>query len=170
MYYFKDENNNTYVLDTLGDDNYWVKNIENIHGVTLTEITEDEYNVLINPTLDDVKEQKINDLKATRNQKTDAIVVTLDSGTVLNGDEASQDRMSRAIAVLPDDITAVDWIDYNNATVQLTKPDLQEALQKAGQAQTNIFTTYNDLRSQVNAATTVDDVDAITWPEDTTTS
>ncbi len=112
---------------------------------------------------DNAKQSKIKELKDKRDSLVDQIIVTISTGESLNGDEASQTRMTRAISALPDDTTTIDWIDANNAAVVLTKPKLLEALTLAGQEQTKIFATYNQYRQQVLSATTVEDIEAIAW-------
>jgi len=113
--------------------------------------------------LQEVRNRKIEELKRIRQQKVDNIVVTLDSGEVLDGDEISQDRMNRAVAGLPDDKTELPWIDHNNNLIKLTKPKFLDALQKAGQAMTEIYVTYQKLRDKVNSARTPEDVVVIEW-------
>jgi len=101
------------------------------------------------------KEKKINELKQNRDSSVKQLVVTISNGIQLNGDETSQTRMTRAINVLPDDTTTIDWIDANNNLVQLTKPDLQEAVFLAGQEQTKIYAQYALDRLAVENAQTI---------------
>jgi len=109
------------------------------------------------------KTSKLAFLKSTRKKLTAAIKITLNNRKELNGDEKSQDRMNRAINGLPDDTTIISWIDYNNEIIELTKPELKEALQRAGQAQTEIFIKYNELRKQLDNAKTIEEIESITW-------
>ena len=99
--------------------------------------------------LEHFKQKLIKELKEKRDKQVSQIVVTLDSGEQLNGDEIAQTRMTRALNGLPDDETEIDWIDYNNNTIKLTRPKLREALQKAGQAQTEIYVEYNNKRQEI---------------------
>ena len=59
-------------------------------------------------------------------------------GRIYQGDETSQDRMSRALAVLPDGVNAT-WRTSDNQNVSITKDDLKEILFLAGQEQTRIW-------------------------------
>ena len=61
------------------------------------------------------------------------------NGIVYQGDETSQDRMSRAINGLPDDITTILWKASDNSSQELTRLDLKEILFLAGQEQTRIW-------------------------------
>lgn len=61
------------------------------------------------------------------------------NGIVYQGDEISQDRMSRAINGLPDDTTTISWKAKDNSSRELTRLDLKEILFLAGQEQTRIW-------------------------------
>lgn len=69
------------------------------------------------------------------------------NGVIYQGDETSQDRMSRAINALPDDTATVPWVAKDNSVQNLTKPDLKTILFAAGQEQTLI---WNDGRPLVD--------------------
>ena len=61
------------------------------------------------------------------------------NGVIYQGDETSQDRMSRAINGLPDDVTVIYWKAKDNSSQELTRLDLKEILFLAGQEQTRIW-------------------------------
>ena len=108
---------------------------------TENEVTLDESLIVIEYTT-------VEEYNTLRTQEVEAIVVTLaDTITVLDGDEISQGRISRAIAGLPDDITTQTWIGANGDVYSLTKPKLQEALVLAGEAQTAIWVNYATLKA-----------------------
>jgi len=89
------------------------------------------------------------ELNKQRDAETKQITVELSNGAVLNGDETSQSRISRAVLGLPDDTTEIAWIDASGEAVMLTKPDLQEALTLAGTKQTEVFTKYAQLKAEL---------------------
>lgn len=60
-------------------------------------------------------------------------------GIVYQGDETSQDRMSRTINGLPDDTTTISWKAKDNSSQELNRLDLKEILFLAGQEQTRIW-------------------------------
>jgi len=76
--------------------------------------------------------------KIQRQSLVDDIEVTYNN-VVYQGDETSQDRMSRAINGLPDDTTIINWKAKDNSTQALTRPELKEILFLAGQEQTKIW-------------------------------
>ena len=97
----------------------------------------------------EVKLSKPDEINTQRNQEVSQIVVTLQDGAKLDGDETSQSRISRAILGLPDDTTEIGWVGADGTIYQLTKPQLQEALALAGQAQTAIWAKYAQLKAEL---------------------
>ena len=104
------------------DSNYTYK-VEN-GGVVKTERTDEIYLKQIS--------------KANRTTLVENIEVEY-NGTIYQGDETSQDRMSRAINGLPDDVTTISWKAKDNSSQELTRLDLKEILFLAGQEQTRIW-------------------------------
>lgn len=81
---------------------------------------------------------RIQEAKTLRQAEVDAIVVTTTSGKAFDGDEQSQDRMSRAINTLnPAEETT--WVLSDNTPALVSREELQEALRLAGAAQTAIW-------------------------------
>lgn len=76
--------------------------------------------------------------KSNRQVLVDSIEVEY-NGISYQGDETSQDRMSRAINGLPDDMTTISWKASDNSSQELTRVDLKEILFLAGQEQTRIW-------------------------------
>lgn len=61
------------------------------------------------------------------------------NNVIYQGDETSQDRMSRAINGLPDNMTTISWKASDNSSHELTRVGLKEILFLAGQEQTRIW-------------------------------
>ena len=80
----------------------------------------------------------LEEAKAARVALVAAIVVTTQSGKQFNGDEDSQNRMSRAIASLDTDETTM-WILADNTVVLVGRGELREALRLAGAEMTKIW-------------------------------
>lgn len=76
--------------------------------------------------------------KENRHVLVDSIEVEY-NGILYQGDEESQNRMSRAINGLPDDMTTISWKASDNSSQELTRVDLKEILFLAGQEQTRIW-------------------------------
>ena len=100
--------------------------------------------------LDDDKAAEVA-MTESKTERTDAvskITVEVD-GLVFDGDETSQDRMTRAITMftssgLPAD-TTTSWVLADNTVAQVTIDQLTQALLLAGQKQTELWTKpYED--------------------------
>lgn len=61
------------------------------------------------------------------------------NGIVYQGDETSQDRISRVINGLPNDTTTISWKAKDNSSKELTRLDLKEILFLAVQEQARIW-------------------------------
>lgn len=77
--------------------------------------------------------------KKNREVAVAAITVKTASGKVFDGDERSQDRMARAVA-LGSAGELTQWKLADNAIATVTWEELKEALRLAGEAQTAIWT------------------------------
>ena len=95
--------------------------------------------------LDEAKaaELKMLDAKTDRAGEVSRITVEVD-GMTFDGDETSQDRMTRAITMftssgLPED-TTTSWVLADNTVAQVTIGQLTQALLLAGKKQTELWT------------------------------
>ncbi|WP_110641097.1 hypothetical protein [Salinicola sp. CPA57] len=66
------------------------------------------------------------------------IKVTNAAGNTFDGDETSQNRMARFVAMAEDSDT-IRWVLADNSVIQATRAELKEALTLAGQAQAAIW-------------------------------
>ena len=69
--------------------------------------------------------------KQQRQEKIDALTVTVADGYCFDGDEKSQDRMSRAISTMNDG-ESIPWVLADNSVANATKEHLKDALRQAG--------------------------------------
>lgn len=112
------------------------------HGVILPEslsqfLLDIQQNYAVD-TAEYIANLRIQEGKALRQAEVDTIVVTTTSGKAFDGDEQSQDRMSRAINALnPTETTT--WVLSDNTPALVSREELQEALRLAGAAQTAIW-------------------------------
>ena len=78
--------------------------------------------------------------KIQRDITTAKILVTTAAGNVFNGDEVSQNRLSRAIMALQLTGTlTTHWVLANNVATEVGVPELAEALALSGAAQTALW-------------------------------
>ena len=85
-----------------------------------------------------VETQRVQAAKTLRQAEVNAIVITTASGKDFDGDEQSQDRMSRAINAL-NALETTLWVLSDNTPTMVSREELQEALRLAGAAQTSIW-------------------------------
>lgn len=86
--------------------------------------------------------------KAARQAAVDAIKVTTSSGKVFDGDEQSQNRMTRAVIGLQaaaqvlgsNAPSTISWTLADNTVAEVTAAELGEALVLAGQEQSRLWT------------------------------
>lgn len=82
-------------------------------------------------------------LKQERAKAVDSIIVTTESGKSFDGDETSQQRMSRAIQTLQiANQTSTSWVLSNNEVAEVSIQELAEALMLAGLEQSRIWMSY----------------------------
>ena len=113
-----------YVLKRGDDLSYWVEKIPD-------------------PTPEELAEKKLEEAKSERATAVSQILVDVD-GMVFQGDETSQERMGRTItaatatgASMEDKTT---WVLADNTIAQVSISQLAQALRKAGEKQTELWT------------------------------
>ena len=106
------------------------------------KLTEEEIELHLNPPL--TAEQIYNNWKSERQNKVDNLEV-VHNDIVYQGDEVSQTRIARAIAVM-DDTETTQWVAKDNSIQTLNKADLSAILKEAGIKQTLI---WNENRPEV---------------------
>lgn len=118
------------------------------------------------PTLDEVKENKIAELKSIRDTKEVEPVQT--SKGIFDYDDKSRDRLAIARQSLADNpsVESIVWTTADNQRVAMTIADFAEINSMAAYRSNQLHIKYNDLKAEVNAAQTVEEVEAIHWPED----
>ena len=118
------------------------------------------------PTLEEVKEQKISELKAVRDAKEMEPVLYAEHK--FGFDSKSYERITAAIYAL--DIqgatSTINWTLADNGSAPVTANDLRGVIAAAAARSDALHATYRALKAQVQAAETVDDVATIVWPED----
>ena len=117
------------------------------------------------PTLDEVKSQKINELKSIRDFK-EVEPIRTDKG-IFDYDDKSRDLLYIARQALTDNGGgSITWTTADNQHVSMGIADFA-AINGAAAARSNsLHIKYNELKQRVNAAQTVEEVEAIHWPED----
>ena len=115
-----------------------------------------------NELLAQAKTAKLVELKTAYEADVNADIAYMN--TTFQADQKSQDMITKVLAASGGKLPAgFFWLDALNNHVPMTFADLQglaNAILLRGQ---QLFAKYQQLKAQVNAATTPDEVNAITW-------
>lgn len=135
----------------------------NANGATIED--KGEYYEVVEipaPTLYEVKAQKIAKLKSIRDAKEVEPIQT-DKG-IFDYDDKSRDRLSIARQALTDNGGGeIVWTTADNQRVAMIIADFA-AINGAAAVRSNaLHIKYNELKQRVNAAQTVEEVEAIVW-------
>lgn len=116
------------------------------------------------PALDEAKENKINELKAIRDTK-EVEPVRTDKG-LFDYDDKSRDRLAIARQSLTDNGGgSITWTTADNQRVSMVIADFAAINGAAAVRSNSLHVKYNELKARVNAAQTVEEVNAIQWTE-----
>ena len=118
------------------------------------------------PPLDDVKAAKISELKGIRDAKEVEPIQT-DKG-IFDYDDKSRDRLAIARQALTDagGTGTIMWTTADNQRVALGVADFAAINGAAAVRSNSLHVLYNELKEQVNACETVEEVEVIHWPEE----
>ena len=114
------------------------------------------------PTLDEVKAQKISELKDIRDIK-EVEPIRTDKG-LFDYDEKARDRIKDAMVALKYSDT-IEWTLADNTDVSVSQLDLENVILAVASRSNDLHIKYRELKTQVNAAQTVEEVNAIQWTE-----
>lgn len=113
----------------------WIEEIEPVDGVRRFQIVKAP-----DPTPEEIEAKKLAEAKAERAKSVAAIKVEVD-GMIFDGDEESQQRLTRAIQVA--EITGLEstqWVLADNTVATVTVAQAKQALAKAMLAQGELWT------------------------------
>lgn len=114
------------------------------------------------PTLEEIKVAKIAELKAERDSK-EVEPITY-NGNSYDYDSKARERINAAIIAL--DVqgadASIDWTTATNADVRVTAADLRAIVAAVAVRSNALHIAYRKAKAQVDAATTVTEVEIIT--------
>ena len=99
----------------------------------VTEQDDAPYVVWTRKSDEQIVEIELAKAKQARAAAVEKIVITTTAGNTFDGDERSQDRMARAVAVM-DDADELPWVLADNSITTVSKAEIREALRLAGLA------------------------------------
>lgn len=120
----------------------WIREIEPLEGVRRFQIVKSP-----EPTPEEIAAQELEQAKIERAAAVAAIKVEVD-GMIFDGDEESQQRLTRAIQVA--EITGMEstqWVLADNTVATITVEQAKQALAKAMLAMGELWTKPYELRS-----------------------
>ena len=112
------------------------------------------------PSLDELKAQKLTELKTTRdNEEVKPIAY---NGNLFDFDDKARDRINSAIIALSITGQSIEWTTADNTNVLVTADDLRGVIAAVAVRSNALHAAYRKAKEQVEAATTVAEVEAIT--------
>lgn len=130
-----------------------------IEELLTTEIL-NQYGITRIEDLEDIKLEKLKELQEVRNIKENENIAT--SKGIFEFDSASIIRISNAMIAMNDTDTR-KWTSADGIVIDMTKEDFHEIFIKASERSDNYFSKYNDLKALVEACTTKEEVEKISW-------
>lgn len=132
------------------------------HTATIVDMGEYyEVVALPEPTLQEVKEKKIVELKGHRD--TEEVSPILVNGHLFDYDDKARERINAAIIALDLTQGEITWTLADNTDTVVTSTDLKYVVAMVAQRSNELHIKYRGLRSQVDQATTKAEVESIVW-------
>ena len=109
------------------------------------------------------KSNKITELKNYRD--TEEVEPIEYNGNFLDYDDKARDRIKDAQEMLEGTDISIDWTSADNTDVSLSYQDFKNIRKAVALRADVLHKKYRSLREQVDIATTIEEVEAITWEE-----
>lgn len=134
----------------------------NAHSATIIDQGEYwEVVALPEPTLEEVKEKKTNELKQARDN---AEVQPIEyNGDRYDYDDKARERISAAIVALDGTSLTLSWTTADNTEATVSADDLKAIIRAVATRSNELHVKYRQLKEQVEQIATVEEVEKITW-------
>lgn len=113
------------------------------------------------PTLDELKTQKLTELKTIRD--TEEVKPIAYNGNLFDFDEKARDRINSAIIALSITGQSIKWTTADNTNVTVTADDLRGVVANVAVRSNAMHIKYRQLKEQVNTCANKEEIDAIQW-------
>ena len=112
-------------------------------------------------TLDEVKREKIAELKETRDTlEVESIIV---GGHIYDYDDKARERIHAAIVALDGTEQSLSWTTADQQEAVVDAEGLKNIVRAAAVRSNALHVMYRDLKAQVESAMTKEDVEMIAW-------
>ena len=115
------------------------------------------------PTLDEIKQQKINYLKQRRD--TEEVAPIEVNGHLFDYDDKARERINAAIIALELTQGTITWTLADNTDTDVTAQDLKYVIAIVAQRSNSLHIKYRQLKEQVLSAHTAEEVASIVWTD-----
>lgn len=126
-----------------------------------TLITNKEKREYVTPTLDELKQAKLIELKTIRD--TEEVKPIEYNGNLFDFDDKARDRINSAIIALSITGQSIEWTTADNTNVLVTADDLRAVIAAVAIRSNELHIKYRNLKEQVLACTTKEQVEQISW-------
>ena len=113
------------------------------------------------PTLDELKQSKISELKTIRD--TEEVKPIEYNGNLFDFDDKARDRINSAIIALSITGQSIEWTTADNINVLVTADDLRGVIAAVAMRSNELHVKYRKLKEQVEACTTKEALEKIVW-------
>lgn len=113
------------------------------------------------PRLDELKAQKLTELKNIRD--TEEVEPISYQGNRYDYDDKARDRINAAIIALNISGQSIEWTTADNTNVAVTAQDLRNIIAAVALRSNALHVKYRNLKEQVLACTTAEEVAEIVW-------
>lgn len=136
---------------------------ENIIDSIDTLLANKEKREYVAPTFDELKVQKLTELKTIRD--TEEVKPIAYNGHLYDYDSKARDRISAAIIALEmqGEGASIDWTTADNADTPVTANDLKMIIAAVAVRSNKLHTAYRIAKEKVEAATTAAEVEYVTF-------
>lgn len=139
------------------ENNHYIVELKPVDGVRQFQIKE-----IPEPSLDEVKTQKIAALKKERDKREEAPVEYKEK--LWDFDTKSRDRINAAATALEmGGVETITWTAYDDTSLELSSEDLKTIVAIAALRGDSLHKTYRELRDAVTAAESIEEVKSIVW-------
>lgn len=134
---------------------------EDILNSIETLLANKEKREYVAPSLDELKQQKLTELKAIRD--AEEVKPIAYNGNLFDFDDKARDRINSAIIALSITGQSIEWTTADNTNVLVTANDLRGVVANVAVRSNELHVKYRQLKEQVEACTTKEQLEKIEW-------